>query len=575
MTFQRAILISMAVITLVASISRVFTGKMMDVFISLSPFSALIRLIVINIHSVFDMVSATEARKLVVQTFAYVILKGAFASLVVLPTLYQARLWSAWMILILFQKMFLYVTKIRLQRLMKTSPSATHWSDVRIDSAFDMYFSLLAILAANVYWMNVLTMYQTLDPSTKCFLIFYEPLSITFETLHALLVHGFQMLDIWLHYTPHNNTTNSKTLKLLDTAAGKTYSMIFIIILHVILRDVGFFLDIMIYVMYVGHFVHIWWLHGMTFHLVDAMLFLPILSLLMAVVNRTWKYVIELIMACPTLPDAAYILTLKIVNYKFPPSGYYAMQRLAYINIRLSTMTHQRVNSISIAMIIMVVSAIVFRISQVSRVFVDIQWQWGRNAMSVFVPIAPFTAMVSLLVINSHVVFLMAPATEARKLVVETFKYLVYKGAFLPFVVPATHYQARLWSGWMVVIFCLKMFLAVAKNRIHLLNASPSATPWSYFRFNFAALTYFFLLVLLIVNAYWMCVQMKFQTLQPSPVSFLLLFEPLSIAFETLNAILVQGFQLIDIWLHSSPRNTTNSIISELLDLAVYFGNGK
>ncbi|KAL4564491.1 hypothetical protein LXL04_028555 [Taraxacum kok-saghyz] len=232
-------------------------------------------------------------------------------------------------------------------------------------------------------------------------------------------------------------------------------------------------------------------------------------------------------------------------------------------------MTDQRVNSILIAMTIMVVSAIVFRISQVSRVFVDIQWQWGRNAMAVFVPISPFTALVSLFVINSHVVFLMAPATEARKLVVETFKYLVYKAAFLPFVVPPTHYQARLWSGWMIIIFCLKMFLAVAKNRIHLLNASPSATPWSSFRFNFAAFTYFLLLVLLIVNAFWMSFQILLQTLQPSPVAFLLLFAPLSIAFETLNAILVQGFQLIDIWLHSSPRNTTNSIISELLDLAV------
>ena len=96
-------------------------------------------------------------------------------------------------------------------------------------------------------------------------------------------------------------------------------------------------------------------------------------------------------------------------------------------------MTDQRVNSILIAMTIMVVSAIVFRISQVSRVFVDIQWQWGRNAMAVFVPISPFTALVSLLVINSHVVFLMAPATEARKLVVETFKYLVYKVRFQTF----------------------------------------------------------------------------------------------------------------------------------------------
>ncbi|CAH1415255.1 unnamed protein product [Lactuca virosa] len=52
----------------------------------------------------------------------------------------------------------------------------------------------------------------------------------------------------------------------------------------------------------------------------------------------------------------------------------------------------------------------------------------------------------------------------------------------------------------------------------------------------------------------------------------LLFFEPLSIAFETLQEILVHGFQLVDIWVHHSARNTTNSKISKLLDM---LGAGK
>nr|KAJ0219288.1 hypothetical protein LSAT_V11C300130880 [Lactuca sativa] len=44
----------------------------------------------------------------------------------------------------------------------------------------------------------------------------------------------------------------------------------------VILRNVGFFSDIMTLLMALGHDVQIWRLHGITFHLVDATLFLNI-----------------------------------------------------------------------------------------------------------------------------------------------------------------------------------------------------------------------------------------------------------------------------------------------------------
>nr|KAJ0221391.1 hypothetical protein LSAT_V11C200098020 [Lactuca sativa] len=47
---------------------------------------------------------------------------------------------------------------------------------------------------------------------------------------------------------------------------------------RIILRDVGFFLDIMSLFMSLGHYMHIWFLvlDDMTFPLVDAMLTLPI-----------------------------------------------------------------------------------------------------------------------------------------------------------------------------------------------------------------------------------------------------------------------------------------------------------
>lgn len=43
-----------------------------------------------------------------------------------------------------------------------------------------------------------------------------------------------------------------------------------------LIRNLGFFLDMATLLMALGHYVHIWRLHGMTFNLVDAVLFLNI-----------------------------------------------------------------------------------------------------------------------------------------------------------------------------------------------------------------------------------------------------------------------------------------------------------
>ena len=44
----------------------------------------------------------------------------------------------------------------------------------------------------------------------------------------------------------------------------------------ILIRNVGFSLDMATLLMALGHSVHIWWLHGMAFHLMDSVLFLNI-----------------------------------------------------------------------------------------------------------------------------------------------------------------------------------------------------------------------------------------------------------------------------------------------------------
>ncbi|KAJ9539744.1 hypothetical protein OSB04_026250 [Centaurea solstitialis] len=281
-------------------------------------------LIVLSLKTIFFVeLHATESRKLVERLVNYVIYKGTFLPLVIPQTIVQAGLWSTWLTVLCSLKMFQALARDRLERL-NASPSATPWTYFRV------YCVLLLVVTVDAVWIRMcLLIYQTIPadailaaPAPISFapsiflLLFFEPLSIAFETLQAILVHGFQLLDIWLHHSA-GNTTNSKVSKLLDmSAAGKTLSFLLFYISticslwewkSVILRNVGFFLDIMTFLMALGHYVHIWRLHGMTFHLVDAVLFLNIRALLSAVLKRTRGF-IKLRIALGTLhgalPDA-------------------------------------------------------------------------------------------------------------------------------------------------------------------------------------------------------------------------------------------------------------------------------
>ncbi|PWA88485.1 RPM1 interacting protein 2 [Artemisia annua] len=246
----------------------------------------------------FVELHATESRKLVERLVNYVIYKGTFIPLVIPPTKVQAGLWSAWLTVLCSLKMFQALARDRLERL-NASPSATPWTYFRV------YCVLLLVFTVDAVWIRMcLLIYQAvpISYSSMFLLLFFEPLSIAFETLQAILVHGFQLLDIWVHHSA-GNATDSKISKLLDmSAAGSLWEW-----KSVILRNVGFFLDIMTLLMALGHYVHIWRLHGMTFHLVDAVLFLNIRALLSAVAKRTRGF-IKLRIALGTLhgalPDA-------------------------------------------------------------------------------------------------------------------------------------------------------------------------------------------------------------------------------------------------------------------------------
>ncbi|CAN1265353.1 E3 ubiquitin protein ligase RIN2 [Linum perenne] len=219
----------------------------------------------------------SETRKLAERLVNYVIYKGTFLPLVIPPTVFQVGLWLVWLTIMCSLKMFQALARDRLERL-NASPSALP------STYFRVYSALLFVLSVDLF-------------------------CIAFETMQAMLVHGFQLLDIWHHHSA-GDSANCQRFKFFDSLrAGSLWEW-----KGTLTRNVGFALDMATLLMALGHYVHIWWLHGVAFHLVDAILFLNIRwfgcfvqALLSAIIKRV-KGFIKLRMALgalhAALPDA-------------------------------------------------------------------------------------------------------------------------------------------------------------------------------------------------------------------------------------------------------------------------------
>ncbi|KAF2311716.1 hypothetical protein GH714_026343 [Hevea brasiliensis] len=198
----------------------------------------------------------SETRKLVERLINYVIYKGTFLPLVIPGTIFQAGLWSIWLTVLCSLK------------------DKAVFGDIQ-----------------NTGFIHVS-------------IIVFEPFSIAFETMQAMLVHGFQLLDIWLHHSA-GNSTNCQRFKFFDAIAAGSLSEW----KNILIRNLGFSLDMATLLMALGHYMHIWWLHGVAFHLVDAVLFLNTRALLSTIIKRVKGYAklrIALGALHAALPDATY-----------------------------------------------------------------------------------------------------------------------------------------------------------------------------------------------------------------------------------------------------------------------------
>ncbi|CAN7014426.1 hypothetical protein IGI04_013177 [Brassica rapa subsp. trilocularis] len=243
----------------------------------------------------FGDLYGVETKKLVERLANYIIYKGIFLPLVIPATIFQGVLWTVWLAVLCTLKMFQALARDRLERL-NASPSSTPWTYFRV------YSVLFLVLSVDILWIKLSLMTYNTTGSSVYLLLLFEPCSIAFETLQALLIHGFQLLDMWINHLAASNSDCQRSKFLDSMTAGSLLEW-----KGLLNRNLGFFLDMATLVMALGHYLHIWWLHGLSFHLADAVLFLNIRALLSAILKRMKGYIklrIALGSLHAALPDA-------------------------------------------------------------------------------------------------------------------------------------------------------------------------------------------------------------------------------------------------------------------------------
>ncbi|KAG1362185.1 E3 ubiquitin protein ligase RIN2 [Cocos nucifera] len=255
-------------------------------------------LVILCLKTIFFMqLYTSETRKVLERLINYLIYKGTFLPLVVPPNMFQVVLWSGWLVFLCCLKMFQSLARDRLEQL-NASPAATPSKYFRVFSAF------LFVLFVDLLWIKLCMMIYKSSGSSLFVLLFFEPLSIIFETSQAIIVHGFQLLEIWQRHSIDSGGDYLGSDTSYKTAAGSLSEW-----KGILIRNCGFLLEMMAFLTAVGHYLIIWWLRGMAFHLVDAVLFLNLRALVSAIVKRVRAY-IKLRKALSSLngalPDATY-----------------------------------------------------------------------------------------------------------------------------------------------------------------------------------------------------------------------------------------------------------------------------
>eukprot|EP00193_Tetraselmis_chui_P007829 CAMPEP_0177750794 /NCGR_PEP_ID=MMETSP0491_2-20121128/30_1 /TAXON_ID=63592 /ORGANISM="Tetraselmis chuii, Strain PLY429" /LENGTH=608 /DNA_ID=CAMNT_0019265863 /DNA_START=83 /DNA_END=1909 /DNA_ORIENTATION=+ len=212
----------------------------------------------------FGRLSTTESHKLTYMSF-----KVVFVGAYVTPHILNITAWFAWFALLGFLKVFVGLCKDRLDTLM-SAPSATRVSHCRNVGL------LLVLFAANIWGSVAVCSTFWGSAVSELMLVLFDCVLIAVDASQTLVRHAIYFVDLWRQSIMDGPNTSQQGLGAHATWEWQ--------------GTVLYYTDLLSEMTTLGlsfcHYCHIWYLHGFSFQLIDAILFLNVRAVVCTVQKR-------------------------------------------------------------------------------------------------------------------------------------------------------------------------------------------------------------------------------------------------------------------------------------------------
>ncbi|GAQ90106.1 E3 ubiquitin protein ligase [Klebsormidium nitens] len=206
----------------------------------------------------FGRLSYMETQKLAERLINYILFKTFFLTAVVEFESTEIALWMAWFALLGYLKMFTGLAKDRFERLHKT-PAASQWMHGKT------LMVLILVLVSDAAWVQVcVTVFKGAGISNILLLLF-EAVIIALDTIQTLTQYVVHLSESWDVPIFSKQTPEWRLGFLYHT---------------------NLLAEVMLQLLTLAHYVHVWCLHGIAFQLIDAVLLLNIRAILSSLMKK-------------------------------------------------------------------------------------------------------------------------------------------------------------------------------------------------------------------------------------------------------------------------------------------------
>uniref|UniRef100_A0A7R9W0Y7 RING-type domain-containing protein n=1 Tax=Chlamydomonas euryale TaxID=1486919 RepID=A0A7R9W0Y7_9CHLO len=245
---------------------------------------------IVTVGLFLGQLTPRESSRLTERLVKFIIFKVIFCSALIVPDIYEIALWLAWFAMIGFMRVFMGAARDRLETL-NVSPSASTYAHMRALAL------VLLILGHDLVGAAALASSLSHMSTTKALLCAFD--------MAVVAVEGIKVL---LHYVVHAVDHHMATREFADadangapaadaaTAAAAAAAVPARMGWEswegkgAVLYYTELVADVLVQAMTLAHYLHVWFLHGLSFQLIDAILFLDIRSIAMSMAKRLRGY---------------------------------------------------------------------------------------------------------------------------------------------------------------------------------------------------------------------------------------------------------------------------------------------